>query len=86
MKDYEEHVINLGPHNLVLIKAKRGYIMCGLLDIDVAEKLGHIACMVSGVSIAEDVLEVEIQSCTSKAKALGIVIGMTGRQALDLLS
>jgi len=86
MKDHEEHVINLGPHNLVLIRAEKGYIMCGLLNIDAAEKLGHAACMVTGVKTAEDARKAEVKACTSKARELGVREGMTGEQALKMLN
>jgi uncharacterized protein YunC (DUF1805 family) len=81
----EEYVINLGDVNLVLIKAVKGYIMCGLLNIEAAEKLGHAACIVTGVSTTEDALNAEIKACTSKARELGIKEGMSGREALELL-
>ena len=44
----QEHVIELENGNLVLIKAKKGYVMCGLLNLVTAERLGQAACMVAG--------------------------------------
>ncbi|MFH1403027.1 MAG: DUF1805 domain-containing protein [Candidatus Altiarchaeota archaeon] len=85
MTDHEEHTINLGPHNLVLLKARKGYVMCGLLNMETAEKLGHTACTVTGVNTPEDALNAKIKACTSKASQLGIKKGMTCRQALKLL-
>ncbi|MBU0762545.1 MAG: DUF1805 domain-containing protein [Candidatus Altiarchaeota archaeon] len=84
--DYEAHIIKLDNVNLVLLKAKRGYVMCGLLNLDTAEKLGHAACVVSGVSNADDVLNAKIIKCTSKAKKIGIREGLRGEEALELLN
>jgi len=77
--------IPLGRANLVLIKAKKGYIMCGYLNITTAESLGDAACVVRGVKHVEDALGAEIKELTSAARALGIKKGMKVREALKLL-
>jgi uncharacterized protein YunC (DUF1805 family) len=86
MENLESHVIKLQKANLVLIKAKNGYIMCGYLNMDVAQKIGDAAAMVSGVKSAEDALKATIKACTSEAKALGVKEGMSGHQALELMN
>jgi uncharacterized protein YunC (DUF1805 family) len=60
---------------LILIKGDKGFVMCGYLNIDVAEKLSAAAAIVSGVKSFEDVLNAEIKSSTSKAKKLGVLPG-----------
>ncbi|MFH1055231.1 MAG: DUF1805 domain-containing protein [Candidatus Altiarchaeota archaeon] len=85
-KKTEEYVIPLQNANLVLIKADRGYIMCGLLNIESAERLGQAACMVTGVKTAEDALKAQVKACTTAAKQVGIKEGMTGQQALEFLN
>jgi uncharacterized protein YunC (DUF1805 family) len=70
---------------LVAIIGNTGFIMCGFLNIDAAEKLGVTAAMVSGVKTFEDVLKAEVKAATSKAKMSGITIGMKGEEALRLL-
>jgi uncharacterized protein YunC (DUF1805 family) len=84
--DYEPHIIDLENANLVLLKAKKGYIMCGLLNIETAERLGQTAAMVTGVKTAEDALKAKIKTATTKAKALGVKEGMSGKEALERLS
>lgn len=71
---------------LLLVVGKRGFIMCGFLNIEVAEKIGVAAAMVSGVKDFKDVLEAEIKAATSKAKELGVNIGMKGKEALKKLA
>ena len=74
-----------GSPPLLLIVAERGFVMCGFLNVDAAERLGVAAVMVSGVRTFEDVLEAEVRAATSKAKALGVREGMKGREALALM-
>jgi len=67
---------------LVLIVAEKGFIMCGFLNIEVAEGFGVAAAVVSGVKNFQDVLSGQIKAVTSKAKSLGIEPGMSGLEAL----
>ena len=83
--NYQTHVIELNNANLVLIKAKKGYIMCDLLNIQKAEELGQAACMVSGVKTADDALKASIKACTTKARQLGIKEGMSGEDAIKIM-
>ncbi len=67
---------------LVLIIAEKGFVMCGFLNIEAAERLGVAAAMVSGIKTFEDVLNAEVKAATTKAKSLGIQPGMRGAEAL----
>jgi len=77
--------VALHPAPLVLLVASKGYVMCGYLNLDTAEKLGQAAAMVTGVKTIEDALNAKIVKLTSKAAALGVKEGMTGREALGLM-
>lgn len=77
--------IMLENADLIIIKAKKGYIMCGYLNIEAAEKSGDAACMVKGVKSFEDVLNAKILKATEKAKKLGITEGINGKEALKFL-
>jgi len=68
---------------LLLIIAEKGFVMCGFLNIEAAERLGVVAAMVSGVKTFEDVLNAQVKAATSKAKSLGIEVGMKGAEALE---
>jgi uncharacterized protein YunC (DUF1805 family) len=70
---------------LLAIIGNTGFIMCGFLNIDAAEKLNVAAAMVSGVKTFEEVLKAEIKAVTSKAKMKGFKVGMKGEEALKLL-
>ena len=70
---------------LVFVTADKGFVMCGYLNMETAEKLGDAACMVRGVKTVDDLLNAKIVEMTSKAKQFGIEMGMTGREALEKL-
>ena len=70
---------------LILIRGRRGFVMCGYLNIDVANKLGLIAARVTGVKSVEEMLDKEIAEVTTKAKEVGIKEGMIVKEALKFL-
>ena len=74
-----------GSPPLLLIVAERGFVMCGFLNVEAAERLGVAAAMVSGVRTFEDVLEAPVRACTSRARELCVEEGMKGRKALELM-
>jgi uncharacterized protein YunC (DUF1805 family) len=70
---------------LLIVIANKGFVMCGFLNVDAAEKLGVTAAMVSGVKTFEDVLDANVKAVTSKAEAFGVKVGMKGEEALKLM-
>jgi uncharacterized protein YunC (DUF1805 family) len=70
---------------LLLIKGEKGFIMCGYLNLEVAEKLGAAAAIVSGVNSFTEVLNAEIKAATSKAKKLGVEPGKTVKTVISKL-
>jgi len=67
---------------LVLLIAEKGFVMCGFLNVDAAERIGASAAMVSGVNTFDDVLSAPVKAVTSKARSLGVQEGMKGVDAL----
>ena len=53
-----------GSPPMVLIMAEKGFVMCGLLNMETAERLGVVAAMVSGVKTIDDVLNAEVKAAT----------------------
>lgn len=68
---------------LILVKADKGFVMCGYLNMGVADRLGDVACKVSGVSDFDALLNAEIIELTSSAQEVGIQIGMKSKDALE---
>ena len=70
---------------LLLVIGETGFVMCGFLNMDAAERFNVAAAMVSGVKNFDDVFKAEVKAVTSKAQKKGIKPGMTGKEALKLL-
>jgi uncharacterized protein YunC (DUF1805 family) len=75
----------------VMIITEKGVVACGVIDKAVMEKAGAAIAISRGtpekqlVSV-EDLLSAKIMDVTEKAASYGIKIGMSGQEALDLLT
>lgn len=67
---------------LLVIRAEKGFLMCGYLNVNAAEALGDTAAKVKGVQNFEDMLKAQVVEVTQFARELGVEPGMTGREAL----
>jgi len=70
---------------LLMIIGQTGFVGCGFINIDAAEKLNVAAATVTGVKSFEDVLNAAVKATTSKAQTKGVRIGMKGKEAVKLL-
>ena len=75
----------LGNVPLLILKGKRGYVACSYIDKGAAEKLGDVACFVSGVKNFEDIYKAKVRSMTAWAEELGIREGMSVKKALEII-
>jgi uncharacterized protein YunC (DUF1805 family) len=85
------YVVPLGPVNLVWVIGAKGMVGCGAFDVQALEKFGYAAARVrskTGTSIAtlDDLLSGIIVEANPSAERYGVRAGMSGREALDLLS
>ncbi len=67
---------------LILIKGEKGFLMCGLLNVEAADALNMACARVSGVKNFEEILKKPVVEVSQAAKALGVEPGMSGREAL----
>ena len=74
-----------GHASLIVIRCRRGFLMCGYLSLEKAEQLGDAAVRVAGSSF-DEVLTNKITGMTPAAEALGITPGMSGREAAGILN
>jgi uncharacterized protein YunC (DUF1805 family) len=84
-------VIPLGSINLVGVVTRNGMVGCGAFDVSALNNFAYAAAKVrpvTGPSIVTiaDLLSGEIKEANAAAQGLGITAGMTGKEALDLLS
>ena len=71
-KKIEAFCINILEKNLIILKGEKGYIMCGYLNLNAANKFKEAAVKVTGVSTINDALGAKVHSCTYAAKKIGI--------------
>ena len=71
--------------NVLLIKAAGGFLGCGYFDVNVANRVGDAAAIVTGVKTVEQMLDAPVVRLSERAKEAGVREGMTGREALILL-
>lgn len=67
-----------------------GIVGCGIYDMKTPAEFGQAIAIARGTPQnplvePEDLLDARIVDCTPKAKSYGIEIGMTGRQAVELM-
>jgi len=70
---------------VVLIKAEKGFIVCSNFNMKALEEKGVVAARVAGINSIETALETNVVEVTSKAKDLGIEVGMPVKEALEKL-
>jgi len=73
------------PAPIIIITGRTGFLMCGYLDIQAADRLGSIAASVSGVQSIDDLLNKEVSKVSVKGREAGIREGMKGREALKFI-
>ena len=74
-KTFQYIKMNMDKAPLVIIRGPKGFVMCGYLNIEAAEKLGDMAVRVTGVTDLKSMLGSKVSQVTSKAKNEGISEG-----------
>jgi uncharacterized protein YunC (DUF1805 family) len=67
---------------LVVAYGKDGFVMCGYLNTDAADRMNVAAAMVRGVKTVDDLLAAKVESISKAAGQKGVALGMTGKDAL----
>jgi uncharacterized protein YunC (DUF1805 family) len=72
------------------IMTEAGLVGCGIYDVKTAAEFGQAVAIARGTRAnplvePEDLFEATIVDATPQAKALGIAIGMKGKDAVELL-
>jgi uncharacterized protein YunC (DUF1805 family) len=89
-KQADGYVIALGPVNLVSVVTDVGMVGCGAFDVAALNNFGYPAARVrpaqgSSISTIEDLLQGIVKEANPSAEKLGLKVGQTGREALELL-
>ena len=73
-------------HSAVLIiQGAKGFLSCGYLQIETANKLREVMAVVTRVRSYEDMMEAPVVKVSESAEAIGIEAGMKGRDALKII-
>jgi uncharacterized protein YunC (DUF1805 family) len=89
-KQADGYVIALGPVNLVSVVTDVGMVGCGAFDVAALNNFGYPAARIrpaqgSSISTIEDLLQGIVKEANPAAEKLGLKVGQTGREALELL-
>ena len=72
------------------IMTEAGLVGCGIYDVKTAAEFGQAVAIARGTPQKplvnpEDLLDAKIVDATAPAKKLGVTVGMTGREAVELM-
>jgi uncharacterized protein YunC (DUF1805 family) len=70
---------------LLIIKGESGFLACGYINAATCNKTGEACAIVNGVNNHDDMLEATISDVSVAAVALGVKVGMSGADALEIL-
>ena len=82
------HRWHQGQYCTILTAA--GIVGCGIYDLDTPAEFGQAIAIAKGtpenpLCEPEDLYDAKIVGCTPQARSLGIEVGMTGKQAVELM-
>lgn len=77
--------LGLRSKNLIVLRGKKGYVMCGYLNLAVANKFGDVAIMITGASSIKDALGAKVNQVSKAAKKLGIVKNQPIKDVLKII-
>lgn len=72
--------------NVLMIGANKGVLGCGYINMEIANKVNDVCAIVTGVKSPDEMLDAKVVEVSNAAAKLGIKEGMTGKEALTLMS
>ncbi|WP_346859238.1 DUF1805 domain-containing protein [uncultured Draconibacterium sp.] len=85
-KEFTAYSIPTSNTFVLIIGAEKGILGCGYLNIDVANRVNDVCALVTGVKTPADMLSAKVVAVSEAASKLGIKEGITGKEALLLMS
>lgn len=68
---------------LLVMKAPKGILGCGYINVETCNKTGEACAIVTGVNSFDDMRKATVVAASNKAVELGVQVGETGQSALD---
>ncbi len=78
--------MRLAGKYLIVLRGRKGYVMCGYLNLEAAEKFGDVAVRIVKVSTLRDALKATVESCTAAARQRGIYPGQPIKEVLAIIA
>ncbi|MCH2118693.1 MAG: YunC family protein [Pirellulales bacterium] len=69
---------------LLIQRGSRGFLACGYINVETANKTSEACAIVRGVNDFDDMLKAAVVAVSEEAQKLGVQVGMTGSEALEL--
>ncbi len=85
-KTFNAYTVPTNNVSMMMINASSGMLACGYISMDAANKFGDAMAIVRGVSSYDDMLKASVCEVSQKASELGVKVGMTGADALIVMS
>jgi len=82
----EALLMPLGAKNLIVLRGRRGYVMCGYLNLSAANKFHDTAVKITGVATINEALAAKAHSLSSAARKSGIYKGQPVREVLKIIA
>jgi uncharacterized protein YunC (DUF1805 family) len=70
---------------LLILKGSKGVLACGYLSVETFNKTGEAAAIVTGVKTFEDMAGAAVSKVSQAGEQVGLRIGMTGAQVMELI-
>lgn len=67
---------------LLILKAAKGFLACGYINVETTNATGEAAAIVKGVNSFDDMKKASVVAVSKAAQALGVEVGDTGETAL----
>ena len=84
-KYIQAYLLPFFEKSLIVLLGEKGFVICGYLDLAVAEKFSDPAVRIVGVSTIKEALEAKVDGCTTQAQELGIYKGQPIVEVLKLI-
>lgn len=85
-KEFTAYSIPTTNTNVLIIGAEKGFLACGYINVEIANKVNDVCAIVTGVKTPNDMLEAKVIAVSNAAAKLGIKAEMKGKEALILMS
>ena len=69
---------------LLIQRGSRGFLACGYINVETTNKTSEACAIVRGVNDFDDMLKAAVVAVSEEAQKLGVQVGMTGSEALEL--